>query len=139
VRREKFPTPTRSRTPIIRPSSPQPVAARVNCVEQFQINVRNLSPRYECSCSFRHHRKSLLTNSDAAVRRSLCRTVFTLCSVYSSLRIATDYGLDDRGLNPGRDWEFLSSTPCPHRLWNPYSLLSNGYQGLFPGDKAAGA
>jgi hypothetical protein len=34
--------------------------------------------------------------------------------------------------SPGRGWEFLSSPPCPDRLWGPTSLLSNGYQGLFP-------
>jgi len=25
-----------------------------------------------------------------------------------------------------------SSPPCPERHWDPHSLLSNGYQGLFP-------
>jgi hypothetical protein len=43
----------------------------------------------------------------------------------SSVGIATDYGLDDRGLNPGGSWEFFSSIPCPDRLWGPHSLLSN--------------
>jgi len=33
---------------------------------------------------------------------------------------------------PSRDWEFFSSPPHPERLWSPPSLLSNGYQGLFP-------
>jgi hypothetical protein len=34
--------------------------------------------------------------------------------------------------SPGRDWEFFSSPPRPDRLWGPPSLLSNGYQVLFP-------
>jgi hypothetical protein len=29
-------------------------------------------------------------------------------------------------------WEFFSSPPRPERHWGPPSLLSNGYQGLFP-------
>jgi hypothetical protein len=32
----------------------------------------------------------------------------------------------------GGGWEFFSSPPRPERLWGPFSLLSNGYQGLFP-------
>jgi hypothetical protein len=40
--------------------------------------------------------------------------------------------LDDQGSSPGRGWEFFSFTPCPDWLWGPSSLLSNGYQWLFP-------
>jgi hypothetical protein len=32
----------------------------------------------------------------------------------------------------GAGWEFFSSPPRPDWLWDPPSLLSNGYQGLFP-------
>jgi len=32
----------------------------------------------------------------------------------------------------GRGWEFFSSPPRPDLLWSTPSLLSNGYQGLFP-------
>jgi hypothetical protein len=34
--------------------------------------------------------------------------------------------------SPGRGWEFFSSPPCPDLVGGPPSLLSSGYQGLFP-------
>jgi hypothetical protein len=36
-------------------------------------------------------------------------------------------------------WEFFFSPQYPNGLWGPPSLLSNGYMGIFPEDKAAGA
>jgi hypothetical protein len=33
----------------------------------------------------------------------------------------------------GGGWEFFSLPPRPERLWGLPSLLSNGYQGIFPG------
>ena len=55
-------------------------------------------------------------------------------SVYwpgSSVVIATDYGLDGPGSNPGGDKTFLTR---PDRPWGPPSLLQNGYR-VFPGGK----
>jgi hypothetical protein len=48
--------------------------------------------------------------------------------------------LDDRGSVPGRDNDdiFFSSPQRPDQLWRTPSLISNGYRGSFPGNKAAG-
>ena len=52
----------------------------------------------------------------------------------SSVGIATDYGLDGPGSNPGGDEIFRT---CPDRPWGPPSLLYNGYR-VFPGAKRLG-
>ena len=50
----------------------------------------------------------------------------------SSVGIATDYGLDEPGSNPGGDEIFRSSD----RPWSPPSFLYNGYR-VFPGVKCS--
>ena len=45
--------------------------------------------------------------------------------------IATDYGLDGPGSNPGGDEIFRTR---PDRPWDPPSILYNGYR-VFPGGK----
>jgi hypothetical protein len=61
---------------------------------------------------------------------------FSLClgSRDSAVSIVTGYGLDDRGVGvriPVGS-RIFSSPQHPEWLWDPPSLLSNGYQGLFP-------
>jgi len=36
------------------------------------------------------------------------------------------------GFGSRMSWEIFSSTPRPDRLWDPPTLLSSGYQWLFP-------
>jgi len=49
--------------------------------------------------------------------------------------IASLYGLDSLGLNPGGD-KILHT--CPDQPWGTTSLLYNGYQVSFPGVKRLG-
>jgi hypothetical protein len=49
----------------------------------------------------------------------------------SSVGIASDYGLEVRGSNPGEGGIFST---CPDRPWGPPSLLYNGYR-VFPGGR----
>ena len=53
------------------------------------------------------------------------------CGPSSSVGIATGYGLDGPGSNPGGGEIFCT---CPDRPWGPPSLLYNGYR-VFPGGK----
>ena len=53
-----------------------------------------------------------------------------VCGPGSSVGIATDYGLDGRGIESR--WGEISARP--DRLWGPPSLLYNAYR-VFPGGK----
>jgi len=58
-------------------------------------------------------------------------SMLSVCRPGSSVGIATDYGMDGPGSNPGGDEIFRT---CPDRPWGPSSLLYNGYR-VFPGGK----
>ena len=53
-----------------------------------------------------------------------------VCAPGSSVSIASDYGLDGSGSNPGG----TRFSARPDRPWGPPSLLYNGYR-VFPGVK----
>jgi hypothetical protein len=58
----------------------------------------------------------------------------------SAVGLVTGYGLDDEGVGVRVPAEERILTPFPPgRFWGPPSLLWNGYRGLFPRGKAAGA
>jgi hypothetical protein len=86
--------------------------------------------------------KKTLTLTDSPTET--INKLLTICnqgSLHSSVGIATGYGLDNpsiRSSSPGRIKNFLSLRR-PDRLWGPTSLVSNGYRGLFPRGKVAGA
>jgi hypothetical protein len=52
--------------------------------------------------------------------------------------VVTGYGLDDLGVDVRVPvWSRIFSTRRSDQLWSPPNLLSNGYWGPFPGNKAA--
>jgi hypothetical protein len=58
-----------------------------------------------------------------------------------AVSIEIDYWLDDRkvGVRVPVGSRIFTSPYRPDQLWGPLNLLYNGYRGLFPGGKAAGA
>jgi hypothetical protein len=63
----------------------------------------------------------------------ICIDILTTKSRDRAVSIATGYGLDDQwvGVRVPMGARIFSSPYRPDRLWNPPSLLSNGYWGLF--------
>jgi hypothetical protein len=49
-----------------------------------------------------------------------------------SVGIATSYGLDDRGSNPGRNRRFCFSPKRPEWPWGPLNFPFSRYKGHFP-------
>jgi hypothetical protein len=66
---------------------------------------------------------------------SMINRYLNRCRPGSSVGLATGYGLDGSGSNPGGGEIFRLH---PDRPWGPPSLLYNGYR-VFPGGKVAGA
>jgi hypothetical protein len=65
----------------------------------------------------------------ASVEQRWCLIAVVSESPDSSVGIATGYGLDGWGSNPGRGKRCFSSAQHPDRLWDPASLLYYGYWG----------
>jgi hypothetical protein len=53
----------------------------------------------------------------------------------TSAGIRTELQLDEWSSIPGTACDFFTPPPLPDRLWDPPSLLSNGYQGSYPEGK----
>jgi hypothetical protein len=53
-----------------------------------------------------------------------------------AVSIVSGYGVDDLAIEVRSPAEDFSSELCPCRLWDPPSLLSNGYRGSFLRGKA---
>jgi len=58
---------------------------------------------------------------------------------YYSKMAYSDWAMDWMilGSNPCRDKRFISCSYHPDQVWNTSRLLFKGYQGLFPGGRAA--
>jgi hypothetical protein len=83
-----------------------------------------------------HNPLNQVLMSQATFRRFQCSW-----SRDSTVGIATGFGLDGWGSefwSHGRE-RFFSPPRHPERFLGPPNLLTNGYQGLFPGSKVAGA
>jgi hypothetical protein len=77
---------------------------------------------------------------ESAAGRVWCTAVLTgmqICFILYYLTMG--YGLDCRGSIPSRGKRFFSTPQRPDRIWDPHSLLFNGYQELFPEVRAAEA
>jgi hypothetical protein len=81
------------------------------------------------------HKRFVDSNVDVCSWLVLKNIVFLSVGRDSIVGIATRYGLDDPGSNPGGGEIFRTR---PDRPWGPPSLLYNGYRVSFPGVKRLG-
>ena len=69
------------------------------------------------------------------MQRNTLSFKFQLCHQHSAVTIATRYGLDGPGSNPGKGEIFLNR---PDRPWEPTTLPYNGYRVSCPGVNRSG-
>jgi hypothetical protein len=126
--------------------------AQLRCVCMYVALIIKLLPWRDLSAEF--HENRLILESDwwafatTPIRQSSVPALgcvigkASLCtfSFYKgSVRIVAGYGLDGRGSITGRSKKCFSTPQHSDQLWDPPSLLSNGYRGALPGGKEAGA
>jgi hypothetical protein len=95
------------------------------------------------------HQKQVITRKARQISRTFHRHLSSSWSPHAlycggswdrAVNIMTGYGLDGwrLGVQVLAESRNFFSLHCPNRLWDPHSLLLNGYWGLFPGRKVAG-
>jgi hypothetical protein len=85
------------------------------------------SPLTQC---FSNCESSVTAYTQKYFKRCKTEAEFSCCIMFMNVLWAGWSGF--YGSIPGEGWEFFSSPPRPERMWVPPSLLSNGYQWLFP-------
>jgi hypothetical protein len=124
----------------------QPWRRRRDVPPQIRLNFNGLRDVISSHiiffiCSF------LVLSSDLRLGHPSCLFPSNLSSYMqfksrdSSVGTATGYGLDDRGVGVRVPvgTRIFSSTRRPDWFWGSPNLLSNGYLGILPGGKVAGA
>jgi hypothetical protein len=96
--------------------------------ELMDTHVTIISLKINMQCQIFSLRKILVHFKLIVVNK---HTSFLLL-IDSSVGIVMGYKIDCRDSISGRGNNFLSTPQRPVRLWNPQSLLSNGYRGPFP-------
>jgi hypothetical protein len=94
------------------------------------ICISHLSHPYYMPRPFHPHRFE--ANSRSPSRDDIHRLLRNPLNRVSSVGIATGWTIGLSGFDSRGGLGVFFSPPCPDRLWDPPSLLSNGYGGLFP-------
>jgi hypothetical protein len=115
------------------------------CYSEVSASIPTVVTKIKINKKLNNKSVNIATNGSKTVEPTFGTPCVWKCNIRRNISvmnrdrsdsIATGYGMDGRGLIPGKRQETFLCSTRPRRLRDPPSLISNGYRSLFPREQS---